>query len=168
MTANALSDDRDRCLAAGMDAHLGKPVRSEDLLALLASTPAAAPPAPQPEPVDGAVDPEVLAGLTARLGARGPALRAVLVDTWLGESPGRADQMRAGAHAGDGEQVASAAHALRSGSAALGAQRLADACERVELELRDGRTLDLDAEVDHLLREVVAATEGLRALRDVA
>ena len=64
--------------------------------------------------------------------------------------------------------MATAAHALRSGSAALGAQRLADACERVELELRDGLALDLPAEVDHLLREIDAAAEGLRALRDVA
>ncbi len=168
MTANALSEDRDRCLAAGMDGHLGKPVRSDDLLALLASTPAAVPPAPDPEPVVGAVDPGVLAGLTARLGARGPALRAVLVDTWLGESPGRAAALRAGAAAGDGEQVAQAAHALRSGSAALGAGRLADACERVELELRDGLALDLAAEVEHLLGEIDAATVGLRALRDAA
>jgi len=27
MTANAMNEDRDRCLAAGMDAHLGKPIR---------------------------------------------------------------------------------------------------------------------------------------------
>ena len=168
MTANALSDDRDRCLAAGMDAHLGKPVRADDLFALLTSTPAAVPAAPEPEPLDGAVDPDVLAGLTARLGARGPALRAVLVDTWLGESPGRATQLRTGADEGSGEQVAAAAHALRSGSAALGAKRLADACERVELELREGLALDLTAEVDHLLREIDAAADGLRALRDVA
>ncbi|MBL8361668.1 MAG: response regulator [Rubrivivax sp.] len=35
LTANALEGDRERCLAAGMDEHLGKPFREEQLAALL-------------------------------------------------------------------------------------------------------------------------------------
>jgi len=35
LTANALSDERDRCLAAGMNDYLAKPFRREELLALL-------------------------------------------------------------------------------------------------------------------------------------
>jgi PAS domain S-box-containing protein len=37
MTANATDEDRDRCLAAGMDAHVAKPARSADLAAALNS-----------------------------------------------------------------------------------------------------------------------------------
>ncbi|MBI3367772.1 MAG: response regulator [Burkholderiales bacterium] len=40
MTANALNGDRPQCLAAGMDEHLGKPLRVEALVETLATTPA--------------------------------------------------------------------------------------------------------------------------------
>ena len=35
LTANALKDDVERCVAAGMDAHLGKPINLEELQAVL-------------------------------------------------------------------------------------------------------------------------------------
>jgi CheY-like chemotaxis protein len=40
LTANVLPDDIARCVEAGMDSHLGKPFRREELRALLASAPA--------------------------------------------------------------------------------------------------------------------------------
>ena len=45
MTAHAMAEDRDRCLAAGMDAYLSKPIRSEELFRAIASIPPAGCPA---------------------------------------------------------------------------------------------------------------------------
>ena len=50
MTANAMKGDDQRCLDAGMDAYLTKPIRPDELCALLDGIPGNMAPAPQPLP----------------------------------------------------------------------------------------------------------------------
>ena len=169
MTANAMTEDRERALASGMDGHVAKPVRPEELAAVLRATPAPALGDAGSAPGAGAapaVDPAVLGAMTARFGARGAALQASLIGTWLTESASRQAELRAGADTGDAERVARAAHALRSGSAALGALPLATACGRVEEAVRAGEAVDLPAEVARLEDEIGRAAAGLVAQRD--
>jgi CheY-like chemotaxis protein len=51
MTAHAMKGDEERCLDAGMDGYLAKPIRSEELYALLESFPGNPAKAGHPMPI---------------------------------------------------------------------------------------------------------------------
>jgi signal transduction histidine kinase/DNA-binding response OmpR family regulator/HPt (histidine-containing phosphotransfer) domain-containing protein len=189
MTAGAATEDRERSLTAGMDDHLAKPVRAEDLAAVLRQAagrltpsdsaargpggggdgaPASATPregAAQAAPAgalpDEPVDASVLATLTSRLGDRGAAVRERLLETWWSETAGRLADLDAAARAGDVEAVLRGVHSMKGGSAALGAVRLAARCGDLEHRHRSGQRLDLVAEVDELRGEADVARAAL-------
>ncbi len=172
MTANALVEDREACCAAGMDDHLAKPVRASELAdALRQAVPGAGRGAPaqraaeQPAgATDGpaAVDPTVLQALTARLGARGPALRESLVQTWQDETGRRLVELTEAVAARDAAGVARVAHTMKSGSASLGALRLAEVCEQAEqlLRLAPVQARDLPAVADGIRAEAGRASRA--------
>jgi two-component system, sensor histidine kinase and response regulator len=157
MTARALADDRQRCLDAGMDDYLPKPLREADLDATLErwlggepEAPAVAPTGAAPEPAataasDGepaataASDGEPAAPLVdeqrlRHFRASYPDVVEPLLRLFAEATPPLISELRQAAAAGDEEQLRRVAHKLKGGCQNVGAVELG----RLALELEDG------------------------------
>ncbi|TBR22536.1 response regulator, partial [bacterium] len=116
MTANAMEGDRERCLAAGMDDYVPKPVRPEALAEAVRRW---------YKPVDAAA----VAGLLA-LGDG--AMFRELTEQFLGDAERRAAELGKSAAAGDFEAVRLTAHTLKGSSGTMGARGVQDLCGQLE------------------------------------
>ncbi|MHB8645980.1 MAG: response regulator [Thermomicrobiales bacterium] len=136
MTANAMQGDRERCLAAGMDDYLAKPVRSKELAMVLARwVPADAPEMHAAAAEDGTavLDAAVLANLREleRQGSDADIVAEVGA-LFLADTPARLGALQSAAGCGDAPVIAREAHALKGSCAAIGAREMVAACERLE------------------------------------
>jgi PAS domain S-box-containing protein len=148
MTAHALVGDRDRCLAAGMDDYLAKPLRPHELDAVLARW-TGDELAPDPaEPLEPLVDEQRL----AELRADGEEVAAQLVELFAAGVPGEVEELRAAAAAGDAARVRFLAHKVKGTCRIVGAARVGELCRTVEL---DGPSPDALAALPGAVQETV-------------
>lgn len=159
LTANGMHEDQARCLNAGMNGYISKPIQVDELIAALEETPRRPTPmvaeAAQAAPTNGheetlapqalpnpathnAVDPTVLARVREMMGEKGATLVRDLTELFLKNSPLLLDQLGAALAAGDAETVRRTAHTLRSPAAQMGAMHLAALCQSLEAQGRQG------------------------------
>jgi two-component system, sensor histidine kinase and response regulator len=170
MTAHAMTGDRQRCLDAGMDAHLPKPLRPEELFETLDAFlqregQAAGPNSPvdQAPKLDEAQGLDVSA-LLASVGGSAKLLREV-VDVYLADTPARVAEIRRAADAGDASALADAAHALKGSVGMFLRGGAYETTRRLEMGARSGNMAGVGELCGELEREIAALATGLAALR---
>jgi len=165
MTAGVLAGDRERCLAAGMDDYISKPVAFEDLAAALRRWvprgDAAGGASPAPVAPAAGLDTRVLGELRA-LDAPGSGFFQGVIGLFLSSAPPRLDALSAAARSADAEGVRRLAHALRSTCGNVGAQRMHDLCASLE-ERADRPAAELEPLVQALLQEYEQVRSALEA-----
>ncbi|MBS0498748.1 MAG: CHASE domain-containing protein [Proteobacteria bacterium] len=164
LTANALKGEEDRCLAAGMDAFLSKPVPLDVLQATLEEW--LPPVAPQPwtdastaragNTASTVLDRTVLAGI---LGSDEPALINEFLQDFGQAAASAALALRAACERQDWAEAGGIAHKLKSSSRSVGALALGDICASIEAAAQAGQgpqVLEHLAEFEHRLKAVQA------------
>jgi CheY-like chemotaxis protein len=141
MTAHAMAGDRERCLAAGMNSYISKPIRSQGLFATIAHVVAgAAPPVASLPPDAAAMELDWSAALDTVGGDR--QLLREIIEAFLQEAPSLLAELQQAASDGDLSSVRRAAHTLKASLRYLGATDLAEQAFALENFGREGRAAE--------------------------
>jgi two-component system, sensor histidine kinase and response regulator len=150
LTANVMSEDRESCIAAGMDAHLGKPIEPAQLIACLSR---------YLKP--GVVRPEVDMTALRELTGGDAEFERELVGTFVSSGDQCLAEILAALRVSDFDTIGKRAHALKGASANIYASGLAAAASSLENAARANSVREIDGLVQELSEKLQAVSAEL-------
>jgi len=151
LTANVMSEDRENCIAAGMDAHLGKPLEPAQLIDCLSRY--LKPGIPHAE-----IDMDALHEITG--GDR--EFERELVETFVVSGDQCLSEILAALNVSDFDTISKRAHALKGASANIHASGLAAAASSLEKAARANSVDEIGGLVQELTEKLQAVNAELR------
>lgn len=147
MTAHAYQEDREKCFKVGMDHYLAKPVTLEALAEVLSrispqEKETHSIPSGKKEEVEQKTTREVLnlKKMSSGLGEEDPSFILEMIKLFVDNAPTTLKAIHHALSTGDLQRITSQAHRLKGMALNLGADQLADTCEKIE---KSGRDQDL-------------------------
>jgi signal transduction histidine kinase/HPt (histidine-containing phosphotransfer) domain-containing protein len=169
MTANAMKGDRERCLKAGMDDYISKPIDAAELFAVLKRW------LLEPEKPSGSSEEKANSSathladihVTERLNLFEQEFSAAmvvrLIDKFLPDTAERLLALREAVEAADAPAVGRAAHGLKGSYGNIGSEEAAGLCLELEQDARSGSVLEAGVRLGRLEEDFPRLTWLLQA-----
>ncbi len=173
-TAHAFTEDRERCLEAGMDEYISKPIKTSELLKVLGrfvpsrrgEGPARTRASQKPRLTESSVSDRSMFNLEAlrnRLGGDEETLRE-MVHLFFSHTPGLVADVRSAAQSENWEQLGKLSHSLKGGSATFGADRLSGLAKEMEQMAKEPDKEAIHSLLSRLDAELRALTRRVQEL----